>query len=148
MAGWSSMWGRIETEDQALQVIREASKGFFVIAGLQALFGVLIYPPAVLDAVVYGVLGFWLRKTNSRIAAVLLLVVTAGALCVTVVNRLGGGFGGRNIFLAAMFCWVGIRVVQAAFKVSGGARPSAGSTPAPVPVPGGALMHSRVKVYG
>jgi hypothetical protein len=146
MAGWSSMWGKIETEDQALLVIREASKGFFWLAGLQAVLGVLVYPPTLIDAVMYALLGYWLRKSNSRVAALLLLLIAAGALGVTAVNRFGGGAGGRNIFLAAFVFWACVRVVQATFKVSARAQPAMGGAPAPAP--GQVPTNARFKVYG
>lgn len=142
MAGWSSMFGKIETEEQALQVIREASKGFFWLAGMQAVLALLIYPAAVLDAALYAILGYWLRKSNSKVAALLLLLIALGALGVTVMNRLGvgEGMGGRNIFLAVIVFWVSVRAVQATFKISSFGEADAGA--------GRPATNAKVRVYG
>jgi hypothetical protein len=110
----------ITTGDDALQMIREASIAFFCVAALQAVVGATLASAMLTDAVIIAVLAGILMKWRSRIAAVLLLLVSGAGLVVTVLNRLGTmAEGGKNIFLAVIMLIVAVRAVEATFKLHG-----------------------------
>lgn len=79
IAGRSTFWStRIDTAVDAKKMIRNV------------------------DAARSAGLGFWLHRSHSRVAATLLLVLAAVSIVVTVMDKFGGGQGGRNIGLAAI----------------------------------------------
>jgi cobalamin synthase len=105
------------TIDEADKVIRDSAKGFFVIAGLLALTAFFLSPLVLIDAAVEAILAFILMKFKSRVAAVVLLGVALGELFQTVLNRFfGEQSGGRNVILAVIVVWAGVRAVQGTFK--------------------------------
>ena len=114
------LFSSIETRDDALKMIRSASTGFFTVAALQALIGVFLMPAILIDAVILTVLALILRKWNSRVAAVLLLLMASAEAIVTVLNRIGVmAEGGKNIFLAFIMLVLAIRAAEASFKLHG-----------------------------
>lgn len=111
------MFSKIETREEALDVIKDSSNGFFVVAGIQIVIGIILMPSIILDGVVFAVLGLMLRQLNSRIVAVLLLLVSIGSFVMTSMNKFGvTSEGGGNIFLAGLMVYVSIRAIQATFK--------------------------------
>lgn len=112
----NSWFGKIETKDEALKVIKDASNGFYFLAALQIVLGCFIMGmEAIVDGVIFAVCAFLLRKFNSRVVAVILLLLSIGGLIVTGINKFGGGSGGQNLFLAVIMIWVSIRAIQATF---------------------------------
>jgi hypothetical protein len=116
----SSMFAKIESRDDALKVIKDASIGFFFIAVLQAGLGFFIAPSLMIDAVLYAILAGVLLKWKSRIAAVLLLLLAGGALVMTFLNMIGAtAMGGSNIILGLVILWAAVRAVEATFRLQG-----------------------------
>ncbi|MEI6660241.1 MAG: hypothetical protein WCK91_02355 [bacterium] len=114
----NAWFGKIETKEEALKVIKDSSNGFYFLAALQIVIGYfLLGLPAIIDGVIFAVLAFLLRKFNSMVVAVLLLLLSVGAVVVTAINQFGGGTGGRNTILAVIMIWTSIRAVQATFKL-------------------------------
>jgi len=114
------MFAKIESRDDALQTIKDTSIGFFFIAVLQAGLGFFIAPSLMVDAVLYAILAGVLLKWKSRIAAVLLLLLAAGALAMTFLNMIGvTALGGNNVILGLLIFWAAIRAVEATFKLQG-----------------------------
>lgn len=110
----------LASRDEALKGVKEYSAAFYVIAGIQALIGYFAAPALIYDAVILAVLATALRLWKSRVAAVLLLVMSTLILGTTIMSRLGiEGTGGSNIFLALMVFWAAIKSVEAAFKLHG-----------------------------
>jgi len=106
---------KIETRDDALQVVQVASYAFFFLAALQlVLYLVLKSAGAFIDAAIMvagAVAVLWL---HSRAAAAVLFAVSCAEALVTVANMLGAHLGvGRNVILAGLMVWVAIRAVQA-----------------------------------
>jgi hypothetical protein len=116
----NAWYGKIETEQEALKVIKDASYGFFFIAILQGVIGLALGMNVLLDAILYLIFAGILLKFKSRVAAILLLLLSAGALVVTFVNKLNpnpeGRTGGTNIVLAVIMLWAAVRAIQATFK--------------------------------
>jgi hypothetical protein len=115
----NAFFSKIESRGDALAVIRDASSGFYFIAGIQGLIGLFVAPSLLVDAAIYATLAFLLRKLNSRLVAVALLLVALAAVISTLVNKFGGGGGpgGSNIFLAAVAVAAGYRAVEATFAL-------------------------------
>lgn len=112
----NAWYGKIETKDEALKVIKDASNGFYFLAALQIVLGYFIMgTEAIIDGVLFAVCAFLLRRFNSRVVAVILLLLSIGGLVVTAINKFGGGTGGRNIILAVIMIWTSIRAIQATF---------------------------------
>jgi hypothetical protein len=117
-AKWWSL--KIETAQDARRKIRECAMAFYAVAGIQAIVGVLLMPNLLLDAFLFAALAAWLHLGKSRVAAILLLAVSAGTLVTTVLNRVSdsGLGGGRNIVLAAVVCWAGVVAVTGTFRLA------------------------------
>jgi uncharacterized membrane protein HdeD (DUF308 family) len=112
------MFGKIETKEDALKVIKDTAIAFYVVAALQIVLAFFIGLSAIIDGIIYIVLAFLLQKFNSRIVAVLMLILTGIGVVVTAMNRLGSGQGGRNILLALVMIWASIRAIQATFRLN------------------------------
>jgi uncharacterized membrane protein len=114
------LFAKIESRDDAVKTVREAANAFFFLAALQAAVGFFLFPAMITDAVILCVLGLVLRMWYSRVAAVLLLLVTGTQGLVTVLNRFGvTTHGGTNIFLAFIMLVIAVRAVEATFKLHG-----------------------------
>ncbi len=110
-------FGKIETEEQALTVIKYVFYFFFFVASLTI---VLVYfmrsVGAIIDGLLYGGLAVLLLKLKSRIAAVSLLLLSLVSVIATFLNKIYViETGGKNIFLAILMFWASIRAVQATF---------------------------------
>ena len=79
--------------------------------------GFFLAPELFIDAVLYLVLAFFLHKFKSRIASVLLLLVTGLSLFFTLENKFAGDTEGvNNLFLAFIMLVFAVRAVEATFK--------------------------------
>ncbi len=126
-------FSKIENRDDALKMVKDTSLAFFFVAGLQAILSYWIGSGVLIDAAVYAIGGFFLRRFNSRTAAVILLILALLGAGVTIANKAGANLGGgNNIILALIILWAGIRAVEATFKLHG----RFSSAPAPDPTPG------------
>jgi len=114
------MFSKMESREDALKMIKDYSKAFFFVAVLMAGLGYFIEPGLFFDAVLYAVLAGAMLKWNSRIAAVLLLIMIGGSLYSTILNLMGQeSEGGTNIVLTIFLLVAAIRSVEATFKVNG-----------------------------
>lgn len=111
----NSLYGKIGTREDALMVIKGVTLGFYVVAAIQAIVGAMIAPPMIIDAAVYAVLAFLLKKFASRFVAVLLLILSLAATALTISNKINGGVGGNNFILALIMVWAAVRAVQATY---------------------------------
>jgi uncharacterized membrane protein len=116
----TGLFSPIDTREAALKTVRDASFGFLFLAGLQAVIGMAIAPALLVDAMVIGSLALFLMKSNSRAAAVLLLIVSMLEALVTVLNKLKVTHsGGTNIVLGILMVIVAVRAVESTFKLNG-----------------------------
>lgn len=114
----TGLFSSIDSREAALRTVRDASIGFLFLAGLQAVIGLAIAPALIVDAMVLGSLGLWLKTSNSRAAAVLLLIVAVLEAVVTLLNKMKVTHsGGTNIFLGILMVIVAVRAVEATFKL-------------------------------
>ena len=121
--GRKPQWGwftKIKKREDALKTINDISMAFFVIAALQAVFGVLLFGAEIfIDVALYVGLAAWLRYGKSRIAAVGLLAVASISMAVTIAAQLNLITGGRNVILAAITLYAAAKAVEATFKLHG-----------------------------
>ena len=113
------MFSSIDAREDALKMARSAAHAFLFVAALNVAMGLLLQPSAFVDAIALTVLGVILLKWHSRVAAVLLLLISLGQGAVTVLNRLGVTAGGKNMILAVIMVIVAVRAVEATFKLQG-----------------------------
>ena len=119
----NGLFSKIESRADAEKTVRDGAMAFFFVAGLQGLLGVFLAPSMLFDAAILATLGVILKKWHSRVAAVLLLVVTGAQFGITLLNRVGAtSLGGKNVILAVIMLIVAVRVVEATFKLHGSLR--------------------------
>ena len=112
------LFSPITSREDALEIVKGAAQGFYVLAALQAGLGFFIQKDLVADGLGYGILAVLLHLLRSRVAAVLLLLLSAGGLVITAMNVLGvSQQGGHNLFLAVLAVMMGVRAVEATFKL-------------------------------
>ena len=111
----NAWYGKIETKEDAIKVIKDSSNGFLLLSAIQMALGFIIGIETVIDGVIYLILALLLRKFNSRVVAIILLLLSLVSIVVTGMNKLGGGAGGRNVLLSLIVTWVSIRAIQATF---------------------------------
>ncbi|MGH9856126.1 MAG: hypothetical protein ACREBD_40345 [Blastocatellia bacterium] len=115
--GWFS---KIESREDALKVVKDASLVFFLAAGIQALLVFVAGGIVFIDVAIYAVCGFFLRRFNSRAAAVTLLILAVVVSGATLAKKMGANLGGGNNIIFALFVlWAAIRAVEATFKLHG-----------------------------
>jgi hypothetical protein len=104
-----SLWGAIKTEKDALYLIRAMSLGFYLVSLNYFVIKYLIagWVAAIGYSIFFAVLAFLLRKYNSKIAAIVLLLASV-AILVT---------AGLNQLLSFSMVWTGICAVCATFSM-------------------------------
>ncbi|MDD5111021.1 MAG: hypothetical protein PHG85_00580 [Candidatus Altiarchaeota archaeon] len=109
---------KIETREDALTMIKDVSKGFIVVAVILAAIGFFIDLYMLIDAFLFGFFGVVLFYTKSRLSAMALFLLSVFAFFTTVYNFMHPALGGgKNIFLAVILLWGGLRAVQAANRL-------------------------------
>lgn len=112
-----SLFSRIQDIDDALKMTKDSAYGFYTLAAIQGGIGFFIAPALLIDAAIIALLAFFLHKFKSRIAAILLFLLSSAMVFSTFQNKFGGGGeGGNNVILALIAFGIGIRAVEAAFK--------------------------------
>ena len=114
----NNWFGKIETREEALKIVKNISIGFYFVAALQLVLGFLLFGVyGIFDGIAFFVLTFLLHKFNSRAVAVILLLLSVAVLVSTAINKFTDGMGGRNIALAAIMIWASFRAFQATTKL-------------------------------
>ncbi len=91
-----------------------------IVAAIQLIIGFLILPNIILDGILFAVFGLILWKWNSRISAIILLLLSCATVVITFMNKIGNtSSGGTNVFLAIILLVVAIRAIEATFKLHG-----------------------------
>jgi len=113
-----SLFSPIASQEDALAMIRAVAYAFYFLAALQGVAGVFLDASMIADGVLIGVLALFLHTLKSRIAAVLLLLVSLGVAVSTVLNAIGlTRAGGGNLILATLVVVASIRAVEATLKL-------------------------------
>ena len=114
--GWFS---KIQNRDEAMKIAKDCSTGLFVMAGMQGVLGVWLEPMLLADAAILAIGGFFIRKSFSRTAAIIVLLLSLISFVTTFTNRFGDSGSGSNIILTTILLWVAVRSVETTFKLHG-----------------------------
>jgi hypothetical protein len=116
----NGLFYRIESREDALKAIKDASAGFFALAGIQTIAALFLGPGILADAALWAVLAAMLRAWNSRVVAILLMMFSLAVSVITLLNVLGmTDQGGGNVFLVLLVMTASIRALQATFLLHG-----------------------------
>ena len=116
----SNLFSKIESRAEALKIVKDISITFMVWGVIEGAIGFFLIPDMLYDAALYIVLGLILLLTKSRIAAVLLMILSGFSVFVTFTNMLGFTASGGGNVVVAMFIFFGaIKAVDATFKLHG-----------------------------
>jgi hypothetical protein len=110
------LFHRVETEGEALELIKSITGWFFFLAALTAFFS-LLNPWGLADAAVYAGVAFWFRRTHSRAAALILAILAALLLLNQIVLTSEGFINIRGIIVRSMMVILSVRGIEAAFKL-------------------------------
>jgi hypothetical protein len=110
------LFSKIESKKTAIKSIRDISSVFLILAAIQLGLGLFFHMTGlIIESVIWAILALLLRKFNSRIVAILLLLLSLYGLINGVINQFGGGEAG-NIFFGVILFYASIKSVQATFK--------------------------------
>ena len=112
----------MECREDALKATKDSANGFLFIAAIQGGVGVFLDPLVLVDAAILAFFAAILRTCHSRVAAILLFLISFSLVVITTLHKLGvpqGGGGGSNIALAFIALWAAKRAVQATFLLHG-----------------------------
>jgi hypothetical protein len=112
-----NLFSKIRDMDDAQKMTKGSAYGFYTLAALQGGIGFFIAPALLIDAAIIALLAFFLQRFKSRIAAILLFLLSSAMVFSTFQNKFGGGGeGGNNVILALIAFGTGIRAIEATFK--------------------------------
>lgn len=113
-------FGKIETAEDALKMVKDASMAFYFLAGLLAILSFFIGFGVLADAAIYGLCAFFISRFKSRVASIILLLLAIVGCGVTLANAAGANLGGgRNVILSIAIVYTAIRATEAVFKLNG-----------------------------
>ena len=111
---------RIESREDALTLIDDVSLALFFFAAVRGGIAVFSRNLMFVDAALIAILAFALRKWQSRLASVLLLVIGIRATAISTLNIAGViTRGNPHIILSLLVLWAAIRATEATFKLRG-----------------------------
>ena len=109
---------KIETRDDALEVVKVASYAFFFLAALQLVLFLSVKSTAAFVVAGALVAGGAALRVHSRAAAGVLLAVSCVEALATIAKMFGAHPGmGSNIIVAGLMVWVAVRAVQATWAL-------------------------------
>ncbi len=109
----------VSTPEKAVIMIRQGALVFYIVAVILAALGALTDWTLIAGAAVYAGLGFCLQRWRSRIAALLLVVLSVFYLFLNEAIRRGMvvSRGATNIFFAFVILIIAARVLEATLKL-------------------------------
>lgn len=112
-------WGKIETKETADMVFKNVFSGLLTASGITATVLTLLGNfRGWIDFTIFLLLGLWLKKKRSTLAAIILVTLCLFVVISTFVNRVNksqvGVAGGGNVILALLMVFLSIRGLQAA----------------------------------
>lgn len=113
MTTFGDLFSSIDSEGEALEMIKAITRWFFVLAAITALLA-LFNPLTLIDAAIYAGVAYWLRVRHSRIAA-FILVLLAGLLLLNAVSI--GGLNLYGIILRSVMVLLALRALEATFRL-------------------------------
>lgn len=113
----SALLGRIKNREDAERVISDSSLAYFLLAAVLIAIVLFTRTNIWFDAVLYATLGFWLKRMQSPVAAILLLILASVVFVATVLDWPGATVQGRNAILGLFMIWTSARAVEATLKL-------------------------------
>lgn len=119
-----SFFGKLNSHYEALAMVKDTSNAFFIIAALQLLSALLASSLiGLLDPSLNFAGALVLRRTNSRVAATLLLLLASIATLIFLLGYTDIQFSAHTGSMALIFAlvglWAGVRATEATFKLHG-----------------------------
>jgi hypothetical protein len=112
------LFSKISSRDDAIKIIKDSAMAFIVVGILNGAIGFWLMPSMVIDAIIYIVLGFLLRRFYSRVVALILLLLSGASIFVTFMNLTAAQKqGGTNVVLAVIVFIAAVRAVEATVKL-------------------------------
>lgn len=117
--------GPIENKELATYIVKETTKGFYVIAGLQIVGGIILgliagaealiatIIGAVIGAAIIAGLAYWLQAKNSKIAAIILVILGVLSVIGSLGSIASGAAGVGSIAISVLTLWFAARAFQA-----------------------------------
>ena len=115
----SALTRRIDSPATAQRIIQEAGMAYYGLAAIQAVIALMAQSSVWIDAVLAALLGFWLSRFQSKLAALLLLLLAIIVFGATITNQPGAMIQGRNALVGLFMLWTSARAVEATFKLGG-----------------------------
>ncbi len=113
----SYQFWNISTLEESDSVIKDTSYVFIFVGLVDIFLGMIAGIPSIADGVIYLILGAILLVKKSRIAAVLLMLMSLASLIATTATFIGVKKGvGTNMLLAIIMFYSGIASTYASFK--------------------------------
>jgi len=103
---------KVKNKEEALYIIKQCSQGFIFIAGLNIILGFFINIAAIIDGIIYLILGLLLFYFKSRISSILLLLISGAGIIIFFLNKIERG----NLFLMIILFYCAIASVYTSFK--------------------------------
>lgn len=130
---WGSLLRPIESDQDAEELVSEATTVFFVVAGFNILASAILGMGTLVEGLGLAAGAGLVRTTRNRGVACLLLGYSSLIAVLTVAHRFGGeSAGGGNVWLAALALASGVRLVEAVFFLQGQGRAQAAVAGLPV----------------
>lgn len=105
----------IDYEGEALEVIKAITGWFYWLAGITAILSLAFFAPlGLIDAALFLGVGYWFRRTNSRLASVVTFLVAVLLLYLAVTSIIPSIIG---IILRIAMVLLSLRGIEAAFKL-------------------------------
>jgi hypothetical protein len=115
---WRQFSLKFANAAEAKKAIKDSATAFYFLGALTAALGYfLLGVEAIIDGLLFAVLGFWMQKRNSLIAASLLVLDTGYGIYVTLMNQVTNAPGGRNVVLAFIAVTAALRAFEAIRKL-------------------------------
>lgn len=114
------MFAKIKSVEDAHDMIKSASLVMYFVAATQVFIAFFATPMAIIDAIAFAVLGYFLNKFKSIVPAILCLMLSLISAYFTITNKInamnGIQEGGTNILLSLIVLIISVRSVEAAYK--------------------------------
>lgn len=108
----------IKTKEEAHSVIKSTAYIFYFVAAITLILVFLVSPSAIIDVFLFALFATLLLVFKSRVAAVILAILSVVSLVTTILTKAGIiEAGGKNVFLAIIVAYAGIAAVYATFKL-------------------------------
>ena len=111
------LFSRIQSGQEAADYLGELATIFFVVAAIQAVFGLIFNWFMLIDAAVYAGLALWIYLAQSTLAAILLVLVRLTVFVVIMKSIRDYGIGFRASIFALVTLALSVRAVEATIKL-------------------------------